>query len=154
MSMAKRKKKPGKVSRRVSKPVRFAEIALLQAALKPPFDNGEGNYADPDVVIAGGRFPDNAPRSIPCGKQLVIYSSWADFVAPNCQGFGGANDSNNAVVQVALANAMRLANRIDCDGDCIKRVFEIWRGWSCGPEQKKFLAIAAVEVMILCRDEF
>jgi hypothetical protein len=147
--MAKRKKKKSeKISKRVSKPVRFGEGALLREALKPPFDNDEGNYADPDVVIAGGRVPNNVPRSIPCGKQLVIYSSWADFVAPNCKGFGGPNDGNNAVAQVALAN------RIKCDGDCIKRVFEIWRGWSCGPEQKKFLAIAAVEVMILCRDEF
>ncbi len=151
--MAKRKKKSGKISRRISKPVRFAEGALLKADTKPPFDHDEGNYADPDVVIPGGRMPEDAPRSISCGSQLVIYSSWAEFVAPNCNGFGGKNDGNNAVVQVALANALKLAKRIDCDGDCSKRVFEIWRGWSCGPEQKKFLAIAGVEVMILCRDE-
>lgn len=152
--MAKRKKKTGKVSRRKSQPVLFAEGAVLRAAVKPPFQNDEGNYAEPDVVIAGGEVPDNAPRSIPCGKQLVIYSSWAAFVAPNCKGFGGPNDGNNAIVQIALANAMALAKRIECDGDCIKRVFEIWRGWSCRPEQAKFVASGAVEVMILCRDEF
>ena len=151
--MAKRKTKSAKISRRVSQPVRFAEAALLRVAMKPPFDHDEGNYAEPDVVIAGGRVPADAPRACPCGTQLVIYSSWADFVEPDCKGFGGPDDGNNGVAKIALANAMALAKRIKCDGDCIKRDFEIWRGWDCGPEQKKFLAIAAVEVMILCRDE-
>src|SRR5688572_3759952 len=104
--MAKRGKKSSKISKRKSKPIRFAEEAVLGAALKPPFDHDEGNYAEPDVVIAGGRVPAGVPRSIPCRSQLVIYSSWADFV-PTCNGFGGAKDGNNAVVQVALANAMK-----------------------------------------------
>jgi hypothetical protein len=83
---------------------------------------------------------------------LVIYSSWADFV-PTCRGFGGVNDGNNAIVGIARANAERLAAGIKCQKGCTKRVLEIWRGWSCGPEGKKSLAIAAVELIVVCAVE-
>ena len=53
----------------------------------------------------------------------------------------------------ALANALALARRIKCEGDCTRRIYEIWRGWCCGLEQNRSLATGAVEVMVSCRVE-
>jgi hypothetical protein len=144
-------KRPGKASRHRSRPVRFSDVAIIMAAAEPPFDNNQGHYARPDLVISGGEEPDDIPESIRCDSQLVIYS-WADFV-PACVGYGGPNDSENAVTAKALANALALARRIKCDGDCTRRIFEIWRGWCCGMEQNRSLATGAVEVMVSCRVE-
>lgn len=142
----------GKASRRRSQPVRFGDVAIIMADAEPPFPNSEGNYAHPDLVISGGEEPDDVPDSIRCDTHLVIYSSWADFV-PTCIGHGGPKDGDNAVTAKALANALALARRIKCEGDCTRRIYETWRGWCCGLEQNSSLATGAVEVMVSCHVE-
>ena len=150
--MVKRVTRGGKSPRRKSLPVVFADAALIRVDVKPPFPDSEGNYAEPDIVIPGGEVPGDYPRQIACETHLVIYSSWADFV-PNCAGYGGPGGGNNAIVQQALANAQAVAATIKCDGDCIKRVSELWRGWDCGPEGGKSVAFGAVELVVVCQIE-
>lgn len=135
--------------RRKPRPVEFTDEEIVKAKFKPPFQNDEGNYAEPDIVLPGGEVPPGIPRRIACGKQIVIYSSWAQFVAA-CAGFGGPNDGNNAAVQTARANGKAVANRILCEKGCDKEVVEIWRGWSCRPEGARFVASAAVELLVRC----
>ncbi|HZP21124.1 MAG TPA: hypothetical protein VFB16_13055 [Bauldia sp.] len=132
-----------------SLPVRFTDAEIIAERWKPPFPNDQGYYAEPGAVLAGGRPDSKMPTELPCGKGIVIYSSWADWVA-NCAGFQGPNAGFNAITQTALANAIKAANRIKCVGECEKFVVELWRGWSCGPEQKGFIACGAVEVLVRC----
>jgi len=131
------------------RPVVFTDEALIRQRGKPPFQNDDGNYAEPDIVIAGGVVPDGVPEQIDCGKQIVIYSSRGAFVAA-CAGFGGPNDGNNALIQSARANARAVAKQIDCEKGCEKQILEIWRGWSCGPDGQRFFATAAVELLVRC----
>lgn len=133
-------------------PVAFPDTLLIAAALKPPFPNDQGTYEDPDLVLAGGVAQGPIPNVVKCPGEYVIYSSWAKVVQ-NCNGFGGPNDGNNAVVRRALRNANAVAARIDCESDCQKVVGEIWRGWSCGGNPNPIVAIGAVEVKIACNIE-
>jgi hypothetical protein len=126
--------------------VTFNDADLIAAAIPPPFQNQQGVYADPDVVIAGGKVPP-LPSAVACPGSLVIYSSWCELV-PNCAGFQGPGAANNAVVQRALQNANAVAARIPCEDDCAKTVVEIWRGWSCG--NQPLSAVGAVELRIDC----
>lgn len=143
--------KPPALSGR-SLPVVFADIALIRADQKPNFPDEEGNYADPNVIIGAGRVPANYPRKVACGKNLVIYSSWADNV-PSCKNHGGPGNGDNSITQRALANAEAVADTISCDGDCIKRVTLLWRGWRCNKEPNTFIAYGAVEVVLVCQVE-
>lgn len=139
-----------KVSRRhKSLPIRFTDAELIEASTKPPFPNDQGSYAEPGIVIPGGREPADMPKEMLCGKGVVIYSSWADWV-PNCAAFRGPGAGFNAVTQTALANALKAANKIKCLGKCEKIVVELWRGWDCGAEGKGFIAFGAVEVLVRC----
>jgi hypothetical protein len=135
----------------VSAPIRFTDLQLLKAGVKPAFKDQQGNYEDPGLVIAGGRVP-ILPPNVPCPGSLVIYSSWAKVVA-NCNGFGGPGAANNAVVNTALQNANAVAAQIPCADGCSKHVFEIWRGWDCGGNPQPIVAMGAVEVKIECRVE-
>jgi hypothetical protein len=150
--MVKRAKR-GKQPRRKSQPVVFTDAALVKVSTRPPFRNQKGNYAEPDIIIAGGAVPPGVPRQIDCETHVVIYSSWAEFV-PSCKGYGGPGDGGNPIVQRALANAEAVAKRIKCKGDCIKRVVQLWSGWDCGPEGRKFLALGAVELVVVCQTEY
>lgn len=131
--------------------IRFSDRALIKRAVKPPFPQSEGDYADPDIVVPGGEEPPGVARELTCPGSVVIYSSWADWV-PNCNGLG-AGGGNNAVVAKALANAQKATAKITCPDTCTKRVSEIWRGWDCGPEGAKFLLIGAVELAVICQIE-
>jgi hypothetical protein len=137
--------------RKVSAPIVFTDVQLLKVGRKPPFDDEQGTYEEPGVIVAGGQVP-VLPANVPCPGSLVIYSSWAQVV-PNCNGFAGPGAGNNAVVARALQNANAVAAQIPCADDCKKHTFEIWRGWHCGgigiPQQLR--ATAAVEVKIECR---
>jgi hypothetical protein len=135
--------------RKVSAPILFTDLQLVEAGVKPPFPDEQGTYEDPGVVVAGGVVP-ILPPNVPCPGSLVIYSSWA-IVVPNCNGFGGPGAGNNAVVNTALQNANAVAAQIPCADNCPKRVFEIWRGWRCGGNPQPIVAMAAVEVKIECR---
>jgi hypothetical protein len=153
---AKRTAAPAKRTRRLAPRkekalVRFSDAAVIKAGWKPPFPHSDGEYAEPDIVIPGGDEPPGIERELPCPGSVVIYSSWADWV-PNCNGLG-AGGGNNAVVAKALANAQKAAAKIKCAEGCTKRVNEIWRGWDCGPEGKKFLLIGAVELAVICQIE-
>jgi hypothetical protein len=145
-----RKKAAARVGRsRQFVPVRFTDADLIRNRIKPPFDDDEGDYEDPGVVIPGGREPANLPAKIDCPGSLVIYSSRAAFVN-NCQGYKGPAGRNNDLVKDALANAQKAAAKINCKDSCTRRVAEIWRGWRCTPDGNKFFAVAAVELKIFC----
>jgi hypothetical protein len=141
------KKKPAR--RKVSAPILFTDLQLVEAGVQPLFPDEKGDYEDPDVIVAAGEVP-ILPPNVTCPGSLVIYSSWAEVV-PNCNGFGGPGAGNNAVVARALQNAMAVVEQIPCADDCPKHAAEIWRGWSCGGNPRPILAIGAVEVKIVCR---
>jgi hypothetical protein len=129
--------------------VQFDDATLIAAGLKPAFQNDEGEYQNPNLVLAGGRPTRPIPQSLPCPSTYVIYSSWAENVG-NCQGFGGPNDGNNRVVAVARQNAQAVADGIECDDECNKQVREIWKGWDCFIDVIGTIARAAVEIEISC----
>jgi hypothetical protein len=131
-------------------PVVLTDVQIIAAArLKNPlgFPDEQGKYENPDVVISGGTPTAPLPQNVSCVGSLVIYSSWAAFVA-NCAGFAGPGAGNNAVVAAALNNANAAAAKIPCAGECQKTVTEIWRGWSCG--NNPLTATGAVELKISC----
>jgi len=125
--------------------VRFSELALLKAGAKPPFPNNEGDYADPDIVVPGGREPADLARELPCPGSVVIYASAARFV--------DACDGSFPSIAVARARALKAATKVTCPDTCTRRVNEIWHGWDCSPEGNRFYDIAAVEVAVICQIE-
>src|SRR4029078_5080706 len=92
--MVKRRKTGSRRLRRKSLPVVFTDAQLIGDGFKPPVTDDEGNYAEPDVIIPAGREPAEFPQKIECGKHLVVYSSWAEFV-DDCDDYEGpdANDT-------------------------------------------------------------
>ena len=130
--------------------IKFDENEIILAGEKPPFQNDQGTYEIPDLVISGGRPRGPVPQSLRCPSTYVIYSSALEFVG-NCQGFGGPNDGNNRVVLKARQTALNVANGIACRGDCERQVDDIWQGWSCGADvPNRFSAFAAVEIKVSC----
>ena len=130
--------------------VSFTDERLIQANIKPPFPDQEGDYEEPGLIIPGGRVPKNLPQQVGCPGTLVIYSSWAEAV-PNCNGFKGPGAGNNAVVARARRNAVAVAKRIACKDPCAKTVVEIWSGWDCGGNPWPIVAIGAIELKIICQ---
>ncbi len=131
--------------------VTFTDVELMANEVKLPFVNDQGEYERPNLVIAGGRVQGDFPDILDCPppSSFVIYSSEAAWV-PFCQGYGGPNDGNNRIIKKARKNAKRIADQIDCGGECTKNDGEIWKGWNCNRRGNKFIAIAAVELKINC----
>jgi hypothetical protein len=152
--MAKHAKPVAPRAMRLASFVRFTDTQIIEAGEKPPLDDDEGNYAEPDVVLANGEEPENAPKTIDCGKHLIVYSSWSTRLKTSCDGYSGPKARNNDVVRKALANANAFAAKVKCNGDCIKRVAELWRGWTCSAVFDQFEPIGAVEIVIVCQEEF
>lgn len=127
-------------------------IDEVRRGQEPPFENKQGTYKDPDLVIAGGRVQGPVPKTLDCEVPFVIYSSWAETVE-SCDDFDGPADGDNDVCDTALANANAVAGRITCPTRCPRKVVtEIWRGWECEFDKgaKVNIAICAVEIEVIC----
>jgi hypothetical protein len=127
-------------------------IGEVRRGQEPPFENKQGTYKDPDLVIAGGRVQGPVPKTLDCEVPFVIYSSWAKVVE-SCEDFDGPDDGDNEVCEKALENAEAVAARIACPTRCPRKIVtEIWRGWECELDSSGefFVAICAVEIEVIC----
>ncbi|MGQ0568449.1 MAG: hypothetical protein ACT4P5_02795 [Armatimonadota bacterium] len=131
----------------------FTDQQILAAGRKPKFQNEEGTFEDPDLIISFGKPVTPPPEKIDCPYDFVIYAA-ATLHPENCQGFGGPNDGNNDAVRLARQRALDVADTIDCDEGCTRQIIEIWRGWDCKPIAGLNFASAAVELKIICQAEF
>ena len=75
---------------------------------------------------------DLKPGTIACGSSLVIHQYELDKVTA-CDGFGGAGDGDNRVVQEARRKLQQAMDKITCEAGCSKTKTETFRGWKCGP---------------------
>ncbi len=136
----------------------FYDEELLARGLKPPFEHDRGTYPEEgtDLIIAGGSIlhESQIPRPLECPTSAyMVYSSWAAKVYDQCDGYGGADDGDNSVVEKALENANDvIRQKIDCREGCDKSSSEVWRGWSCRYDKrsKAYIASGAVMIKVTC----
>ncbi len=111
--------------------------------------NRAGRYGYPYTGV--GVDPDSfPPKTVPCGSSIVIRSVEFQRVT-NCDGFGGAGDGENQLIQTARARLQLAFDRISCDGNCVKSKEETFRGWKCGTTPFGLEAEAVVQWTVMCK---
>ena len=87
-----------------------------------------GRYArrpTPAVVVT-----DASPGTLGCPGTTAMWA-FHGAVVPSCDDYGGPDDGENPVVDVARATLQAAVDRIGCASPCTKTVTETFRGWRC-----------------------
>ena len=128
-------------------------LLVAACAPAPPFDNPDGEYIEPDVIMIGGEIHSGAIPNTPSCPSAVIYSSDAQTVN-SCV---GAKAVATALCGRAEAAAWTLAGTVVCPdpGICpLRAESKLFEGWSCGGNPTPVVVTCGVEVQVLCWNMF